>query len=150
MNNPIRRQIESPLFYEGWASYAESLLADLGYVKKPIERLVEYKRRLWRAARCQIDAGIPAGKLTLEAAAKLLTAVGFSQQEARRQIDRFRLNPGYQLCYTLGSYEINELKKKYSPSLGEDRFYSYLLNGGQLPFSFIDKRFEKLIEIDRQ
>ncbi|MGD8883140.1 MAG: DUF885 family protein, partial [Desulfobacterales bacterium] len=26
LKNPIRRQIESPLFYEGWASYAESML----------------------------------------------------------------------------------------------------------------------------
>lgn len=148
MKNPIRRQIESPLFYEGWASYAESLLTDFGYVKRPIECLVEYKRRLWRAARCQIDAGIPAGKLTFEDASNLLTRVGFSREEAKRQIDRFRLNPGYQLCYTLGAYEINELKKKYSPFLGKDRFYHFLLNGGQLPFCWIDKRFEKLTKMD--
>jgi len=144
MKNPVRRQIESPLFYEGWASYAESLLVGSGYVKKPIERLVEYKRRLWRAARCQIDAGIPAGKLTSEGAANLLTSVGFSSEEARRQIDRFRLSPGYQLCYTLGAYEINELKNKHCPLLGEDQFYHFLLSGGQLPFCWIDERFEKI------
>ncbi|MBW1641446.1 MAG: DUF885 family protein, partial [Deltaproteobacteria bacterium] len=144
MKNPVRRQIESPLFYEGWASYAESLLADSGYVEKPIECLVEYKRRLWRAARCQIDAGIPSGKLTCDDAVNLLTSVGFSAEEARRQIDRFRLNPGYQLCYTLGAYEINELKKKHGPSLGEEQFHHFLLSGGQLPFCWIDKRFEKL------
>lgn len=144
MKNPIRRQIESPLFYEGWASYAESLLCDLGYVQAPIECLVEYKRRLWRAARCQIDAGIPAGKLTYDDAAALLTQIGFSKDEARRQIDRFRLNPGYQLCYTLGTHEIRELKKKYSPYVGEERFYHMLLNGGQLPFCWIDKRLDAI------
>jgi uncharacterized protein (DUF885 family) len=32
LKNPIRRQIESPLFYEGWASYAESLLVEYGYM----------------------------------------------------------------------------------------------------------------------
>ena len=30
LKNPIRRQIESPLFYEGWASYAESMLIEYG------------------------------------------------------------------------------------------------------------------------
>jgi len=144
IKNPVRRQIESPLFYEGWASYAESLLSDSGYAEKPIDCVVEYKRRLWRAARCQIDAGIPAGKLTHEDAANLLTTVGFSREEAKRQLDRFRLNPGYQLCYTLGAYEICELKKKYSPFLGNDQFYHFFLNGGQLPFRLIDKRFEAL------
>lgn len=144
MTNPVRRQIESPLFYEGWASYAESLLVDHGYVQAPIQSLILQRRRLWRAARCQIDAGIPSGKITLEDAANLLADVGFSSDEAIRQINRFRLNPGYQLCYTLGTYEINELKRKYSPLLGDERFYHFLLNGGQLPFRLIDKRFEAL------
>ncbi len=38
--NPIRRQIESPLFYEGWATYVESLLTEQGYINRPIEILV--------------------------------------------------------------------------------------------------------------
>ena len=31
LENPVRAQIESPLFYEGWAYYAESLLVESGY-----------------------------------------------------------------------------------------------------------------------
>ena len=57
--NRVRRQIESPLFYEGWATYAESLLTEYGYVRHPMDRLVDLKRRLWRSARCQIDVGLP-------------------------------------------------------------------------------------------
>lgn len=145
IKNPVRRQIESPLFYEGWASYAESLPAEFGYIEKPIEILIEHKRRLWRAARCQIDAGLPSGKLTTEQAEDLLMRVGFSPEEVRRQIDRFRLNPGYQLCYTLGTYEINELKKTYSSALGEEAFYRYLLEGGQLSYRHISERFTALL-----
>ena len=57
------RQIESPLFYEGWASYAEFLLIDSGYITHPMDLLVDYKRRLWRSARCQVDVGLTTGKI---------------------------------------------------------------------------------------
>jgi len=142
MKSPVRRQVESPLFYEGWASFAESILAESGYLEDPVEQIVLYKRRLWRAARCQIDAGIPVGKLNPDGASDLLTAAGFSADEARRQINRFRLNPGYQLCYTLGAYEIDRLKKKYSAAMGEEKFYHLLLNQGQLPFTWLENWFE--------
>ena len=144
LKNPIRRQIESPLFYEGWAYYAESLLTEYGYVKNPIEYLVDCKRRLWRAARCQIDVGLNTGIFAREDAIKLLTTAGFNSKEADRQIDHFQLNPGYQLCYSLGRYEIMKLRETYGPRIGRDQFHKQLLEGGELPFHIIEKRFETL------
>ena len=142
LENPVRRQIESPLFYEGWAYYAESLLTEQGYVQNPMEYLVDYKRRLWRSARCQIDVGLHAGFLTLADAIELLTTAGFSREEAKRQIYRFQLNPGYQLCYSLGRYEIMRLKKTYENQMGSEQFHAFLLEGGELPFHWIEKRFQ--------
>jgi hypothetical protein len=81
LQNPVRRQVESPLFYEGWAYYAESLLAELGYVERPIELLVDCKRRLWRAARCRVDVGLTTGVMDLDDAVDVLTAAGFSREE---------------------------------------------------------------------
>ena len=144
LENPVRRQIESPLFYEGWAYYAESLLTEHGYVQNPMEYLVDYKRRLWRSARCQIDVGLHAGFLTLADAVELLTTGGFSREEAQRQIYRFQLNPGYQLCYSLGRYEIMRLKKAYENQMGREQFHAFLLEGGELPFHWIEKRFQAL------
>ena len=72
-----------------------------GYVTNPMEYLVDCKRRLWRAARCQIDVGLAAGMLARQDAIRLLTTAGFSPEEANNQIDRFLLNPGYQLCYEI-------------------------------------------------
>lgn len=146
LKNPVRRQIESPLFYEGWAYYAESLLTEQGYVQQPLEYLVDYKRRLWRSARCQIDVGLPAGFLGIEDAIGLLRTTGFSREEAKRQIDRFQLNPGYQLCYSLGRYEIMRLKKIFGVQMGNERFHSLLLEGGELPFQWIEKRLQKRLE----
>ena len=144
LENPVRRQIESPLFYEGWAYYAESLLTETGYVQNPMEYLVDYKRRLWRSARCQIDVGFHAGFLTFSDAVELLTTAGFSREEAQRQIYRFQLNPGYQLCYSLGRYEIMRLKKAYENQMGSEQFHAFLLEGGELPFHWIEKRFQVL------
>ena len=146
LNNPIRRQIESPLFYEGWASYAESMLIEYGYLNDALESLVSLKRELWRSARCQIDVGLTIGKLSDSAAVDLLKTCGFAPAEAARQLDRFRLNPGYQLCYCYGSHEFKQLKKKYGDLLEGKNFYGFLLEGGELPFHLIEKRFENLQE----
>jgi len=142
LKNSIRRQIESPLFYEGWASYAESMLIEYGYLNDPMELLVSLKRDLWRSARCQIDVGLTIGKLSENRAVELLKTCGFAAAEASRQLDRFRLNPGYQLCYCYGSHEFKQLKKKYGPRLADNDFYRFLLEGGELPFHMIEKRFE--------
>ena len=125
---------------------AESLLEELGYVNSDIERLVYSKRGLWRAARCMIDAGLPLGLLELEEAVALLVTVGFTEKEANAQINRFRLNPGYQLCYSYGRYEILKIRDRYSSVMGRDLFHRVLLEGGELPFHLVEKRFCQLTE----
>jgi uncharacterized protein (DUF885 family) len=151
LNNPVRRQIESPLFYEGWASYAEFLLIDMGYITRPMDLLVDYKRRLWRSARCQVDVGLTTGKIDLDQAVHLIETCGFSTAEARRQVDRFRLNPGYQLCYSLGCHEFKQFKASYGTRMDPPQFHRFLLEGGELPFHLIDLRFkEKLAEVRKQ
>jgi hypothetical protein len=145
LDNPVRRQIESPLFYEGWASYAEFLLIDSGYIRHPMDLLVDYKRRLWRSARCQVDVGLTTGKINLDDAVHLLETCGFSTPEARRQVDRFRLNPGYQLCYSLGCHEFKQLKASYGNRMETPQFHRFLLEGGELPFDLIERRFKKLL-----
>ena len=150
LKNPVRRQIESPLFYEGWAYYAESLLAEYGYVDTPVDCLVDCKRRLWRAARCQIDVGLVTGALSKADCMKILTTAGFSPEESGSQLDHFRLNPGYQLCYSLGRYEIMKLRETYAKQLGLDQFHRLLLEGGELPFHLIEKRFKNLNTVRRR
>ena len=154
LDNRVRRQVESPLFYEGWAYYAESILTESGYVEDALELLVDCKRRLWRAARCLIDSGLALRRFSAEEAAGLLVSVGFAADEAAAQIERFRLNPGYQLCYSLGKYEILDLRNRFLSGLGWKRFHLLLLEGGEIPFDLVAQRFENLtnssgqIEVD--
>ncbi|MBW1897878.1 MAG: DUF885 family protein [Deltaproteobacteria bacterium] len=146
LRNPIRRQIESPLFYEGWATYAESLLLSSDYLKRPEEKIVYYKRRLWRSTRCQIDAGLHSGNLNRDSAERLLMETGVLNKEAEKEISRYLLNPGYQICYSLGYQKIKKLKKKYYSRMGERKFHSVLLEGGEIPFHFIEKKMEQTKE----
>ncbi len=146
LRNPVRRQIESPLFYEGWASYAEFLLVDGGYVHRPMDMLVDYKRRLWRSARCQVDVGLTTGKINVHDATGLLKICGFSTEESQRQIDRFRLNPGYQLCYSLGCHEFKQLKASCGRQMSETDFHTFVLEGGELPFHLIKERLDDLAD----
>ncbi len=150
LSNPIRSQIESPLFYEGWAYYVESLLVDYGYVKDPMECLVDLKRRLWRAARCRIDIGLAVGFMPLGDALDLLTAAGFSREESSAQVERFRLNHGYQLCYSLGRYEIMRLRERWGAAIGLNRFHREILNGGEMPFHLIERNFEEIASTEHQ
>ncbi len=143
--NPVRSQIECPLFYEGWAYYAESLLTGYGYIHDPLDELVDARRSLWRAARCWIDVGTNTGELSAQDAVDLLMKTGYSRKEAGRHLARFRLNPGYQLCYTLGRHEIMKLKKLYETRMGQDRFHREMLTAGQLPFHLMEKRLQGLL-----
>ena len=74
----------------------------------------------------------------------MLIKAGFSPEEAVRQINRFQLNPGYQLCYCLGQYEFKQIKKEIAPKIGKDRFHKYVLEGGELPFHFIKQRLQAI------
>ena len=81
---------------------------------------------------------------------RLLTTTGFTREEAISQINRFRLYPGYQLCYSLGSFEIKELKEKYVPGLGSRKFHDALLEGGEIPFQSVEKRLENALKIEEE
>ncbi len=140
--NPIRRQIEAPLFYEGWACYAETLLDELDYITDPRLQMVQLQRQLWRNMRSILDVKLQTRAITTQAAAKEIESIGFPRSVAERQIRRFSLTPGYQSCYFLGMSEILRLRKRYAPVLGLKGFHDTLLQGGQIRFDLAEKRLE--------
>ncbi|MBN1353366.1 MAG: DUF885 family protein, partial [Candidatus Omnitrophica bacterium] len=143
LKNSLRRQIESPLFYEGWASYAERLIDRLGYVKDPAHKLAGLRRQAWRAIRAMLDAGTAISKLKPDAAEGLIRALGYESRVAKSMVSNYMLTPGYQLCYTIGKVEIDRLRDKYSPLMGLKKFHDTLLGGGEIPFEMVNKRMDK-------
>ncbi len=142
--NPVRRSIELPLVYEGWACYAESIPAGAGYFIDPAEALLLYKRRWWRAIRGLADISYQSGDASLEQAAQVLVKMGLDPGNAFSMIRRFALNPGYQMCYTLGTTGFYELHEKYAGKLGEREFHRSILCAGEATFKHACERLEEL------
>jgi len=139
---PIPRQYESPLFYEGWACYGETLCLSEGYLNSPGDYLVGWQRRLWRALRGWADLELQRGRWSLEETRAALSLAAYPEPTVRLQALHLALNPGYQLCYTLGLKEMLRLREGFAPALGLARFHDLVLLGGQLPFSLIEKRLQ--------
>jgi len=137
--HPVLRQVESALFYEGWACYAEQLVDECGYAPDPGQELIQVKRRLWRAVRGRLDLGLNTGTMSVEQGAEMLSALGYSRTEARKQARRYSLTPGYQLCYTLGRHLFMQLRERFVPQLPINLFHDTILSSGQIPFPCLER-----------
>jgi uncharacterized protein (DUF885 family) len=132
--HPVRRHIELPLFYEGWACFAEELLWIMGYFKTPEHRLLLAKRRFWRAIRGKIDLGLNSGELDLASAAALLKKTGRSEANALSTVKKYTLNPGYQICYTVGLRSFLDLYEQFGENKTK-QFVQQILAEGEIGFT---------------
>lgn len=140
--SPILRPVEQPVLYEGWACFAEEILAMTGYLTEPSDRLILAKRRLWRAIRGKVDLGLQTGAMSLEKATALLTQTGMSEPRARSSARKYLLNPGYQLCYTLGLRNFLDLYDRYGNN-NIKTFSRIVLNQGEICFDDLEKILQK-------
>ncbi len=150
LKRKLRRHIEFPLFYEGWACFAEELMFHTGFFDGPKNRLLLAKRRFWRALRGKADLNIHTGKTGVLDAAKLLTLTGKSITEAVLMAKRYALKPGYQVCYTIGIRRFSRLYEQFSSNnnkpidfankvfaqgeIGLDQMEKYLVPERKWPF----------------
>lgn len=98
----LRRHIEFPLFYEGWACFSEKLLFHTGFFEGAADRFLLAKRRFWRAMRGMVDLDLQTGRKNMAEAAEFLMTSGMNRRQALAMTRRYALKPGYQLCYTIG------------------------------------------------
>jgi uncharacterized protein (DUF885 family) len=139
LTDPIRRQIESAFFYEGWACYGEQLTDESGYQQDLRHSLIRVKRDLWRAVRARLDIELHMGSLSFEKGVELLQQLGYPRENAVKQVRRFTLTPAYQVCYTLGKREILRLKDEFVPPLSLQEFHAILLGEGEIPFDSLKR-----------
>jgi len=130
---PVRQVVEQPLFYEGWACFAETLMWKTGYLSEPWDLLLLAKRRLWRAIRGKVDVGLQTGTMDIPTAARCLSEIGVPMNRAASSVRKYPLNPGYQICYTVGLRQFLKLFDQY----GRDdlqHFVQTVLNQGETGF----------------
>ncbi len=155
---------EDSMAAEGWALYAEALLAepqkdapDGLYTAE--ERLYELRGQLYRDLRVRIDTGIHTGRLTFEDAVTLfsetvdflpgscqdsqalkLEAKEASCSEARGAVTRYARWPTQAITYRLGKDQILNLRKRAQQALGTrfsaTRFHLEFMKQGTIPAGY--------------
>ena len=140
--SPLRRPVENPLFYEGWACFAEELMRETGYFSGPADALLLAKRRYRRAVRGLVDLDLQTGKLDQRAAARLLVEAGFPAEAAASVVPKYALRPGYQVCYTFGLRRFLDLHRRYGKEDAKG-FVEVVLSGGEIGFDLLEKSLHR-------
>ncbi len=139
-SRPIRRHIEFPLFYEGWASFSEELLFDTGFFSTASDHLLMAKRRFWRAMRGRVDFDIHMRRQTPAEAAAFLASQGMSLARAKAMVLRYCLKPGYQLSYTMGRRRFRRLyDDHYRRQKDPVAFARRVLAAGEIAFHHLEQ-----------
>ena len=132
---------------EGWALYAEQLMADLGYQSDPADMLGMLDGQRLRAARVVLDIGVhlekkrPDGQGTWDADYAwtfLRENVTGSDAMLRFELDRYLGWPGQAPSYKIGQRLWEQLAQEYRKKHGDSpevmrQFHSRALNLGALP-----------------
>jgi len=136
--SPLRRPVENPLFYEGWACFAEELMRVTGYFSGAEDRLLLAKRRYRRAVRGLVDLDLQTGKLDQRSAADRLADAGFSRDAASSVAAKYALRPGYQVCYTFGLRRFLDLYGRFGTH-GPKGFVEAVLSCGEIGFDLLER-----------
>ena len=119
----LRAVLASSPFAEGWAVYAEGMMADQGYLGgDPLFRLTVLKMRLRSIANTLLDIGIHTEGMTREQAMTLMTRGAFQQErEAAGKWVRASLSSVQLLSYFTGYTEQMAMREDVRQRQG-DRF----------------------------
>ena len=138
LKSRVRRAVEQPVFYEGWACFAEEMMRETGYFKSVGDHLLMARRRLWRAMRGKVDLGLQTGRMPFPEAVRLLAETGMPTEDAMSAARKYTLNPGYQLCYTAGIRRFLDLYKTYGQN-DLPRFTRTVLGQGEIDFADLEQ-----------
>ena len=143
----LRAVLGSGPFVEGWAVYAERLMAEHGYlggratVEGRLYELTMLKMRLRSIANTLLDIGIHTEGMTREQAMELMTVGAFQQErEAAGKWTRAQLSSTQLLSYFTGYEEHLALRREAERRWGADfdqrRYHDELLSHGSPPVKY--------------
>ena len=128
-------------FVEGWAVYAEQLMAERGYggPQVKMQQLKMYARAVINAI---LDQKIHAGSMTEQEAMDLMMTEGFQEDgEAAGKWRRARLTSTQLSSYFVGNEEVREIRKAWERKNGAitdwKAFHDAVLSHGSPPAKFI-------------
>ena len=141
--SPLRAVLQSGPFVEGWAVYAEGMMADQGYKGgDELLKLTVLKMRLRSITNTLLDIGIHAEGMTERQAMDLMTRTAFQQErEAAGKWTRARLSSTQLLSYFTGYSEHMALRHEVASREGGDfdlhRYNDAVLAHGSPPVRYV-------------
>jgi len=113
----IRAIFGSGTFVEGWATYAEQLMAEEGF-GGPEMRMQQLKMRLRLIINALIDQGIHTEGMTEQEAMAMMMDEGFQEEgEAAGKWRRANLSSTQLSTYYVGNIEINNIRKAWEAKM---------------------------------
>jgi hypothetical protein len=142
----VRAIFSSGPFIEGWATYAEQLMADYGY-GGPEVKMQQLKMQLRVVVNAIIDQKIHTAGMTEEEAMRMMIDEGFQEQgEAAGKWRRACLTSTQLSTYYVGNLEMNDIRSAYEAEHGTDfdlkTFHDTVLSFGSPPLKYLRELLE--------
>jgi uncharacterized protein (DUF885 family) len=143
-------------YVEGWALYAEWLMADLGvYADDPYGDLGRLQYEAFRAARLVTDTGIHAHGWTFDQAVEFMVVnTGMGEREMQFEVARYIAWPAQALTYKIGMNEILRLRVRAEEQLGERfdilEFHNLVIGNGSLPLAILEQIVDDYIAVNSE
>jgi uncharacterized protein (DUF885 family) len=127
---------------EGWALYAERMVAQEGWYDGDPEGLLgQLDDELFRARRLVVDTGLHAMRWTRQ------QAIDYGIEPS--EVERYVVNPGQACSYKIGQLEIFRLRDKARTALGPrftiKEFHNVVLSAGSVPLTVLEREVEAYI-----
>jgi uncharacterized protein (DUF885 family) len=127
---------------EGWALYAEKLVAENGWYEGDPEGLLGMlDAQLFRARRLVVDTGLHAKHWTRQ------QAIDYGLEPS--EVERYVVNPGQACAYMIGQLKLLELRDKARDTLGAkfkpQAFHDVVLNTGTAPLDMVATEVDRYI-----
>jgi len=141
----LRRSLNPSAFSEGWALYAEQLMAEAGvYRDDPAGDIGRLQAEMFRSVRLVVDTGLHRKRWTPEQAiAYMQQKTGMKASDVRIEVNRYLVQPGQASSYKMGQLRLLALRAKAQKQLGDRfdirAFHDLVLGNGALPMTVLEQ-----------
>ena len=138
----LRSVLYSGAFVEGWAVYAQDIMAEAGYLDRdPLYLLAHLKLHLRVIANAILDQGVHVDGMSRDEAMRLMTVEAFQQErEAAGKWVRAQVSSAQLPTYFIGWQEHHALRqeaeRRWSQGFSLKRYHDAVLSFGSPPARF--------------
>lgn len=147
----LRRSLNPSAFSEGWALYAEQLVAEAGvYKDDPAGDLGRLQAEMFRSVRLVLDTGLHRKRWTPEKAITYMQEkTGMKPSEVRIEVYRYLVQPGQAASYKMGHLRLVALREHARSALGTRfdirAFHDLILGNGAMPMTVVSQAVDEWI-----